>query len=403
MRHNGYPYFLFSQPDEIDHCLILDRFDPHHNNNNNGKYGIESRCVAWAPDQSYIAWSSGNCTVQLIPWCKQKQRSLRNDEDILHPKRSLDCKENVWSVAFGCGKSESIGTARFKFGQNSILATGLQSGRIKLWNCKSGSLLMVLFDHKDVISSLNFAPDFSLFLVSASHDGTLKLWDLNDDGNMYQTLRPHSKRLHGCRWSPDRKYIACVGDFKCAVLWKTDEKKIVRKFQGHYNTVMSCEFSPDGALLATASYDTRVILWDCDTGEVIRELGHMLPAPRPIYAGGANDHFVRNLSFSCDGRHVASVCDDGFIRVWNLAEEGDPCRIGVSVNSNALCCSFSPDGRALAVGNREGVVEILSCPRKIESLQHLCRLTTRRHLPTTKIDHLHLPLRLKEFLKYKHI
>ncbi|ESO82429.1 hypothetical protein LOTGIDRAFT_198013 [Lottia gigantea] len=399
MRQSGYPHFLFNQPNEFEHCESVECLDPHHNNNVT-KHGIECRSVTWALDYSYIAWSSGNCTVQLIPWNREQRKSC-DEEDICHSKHVLDCKEAVWSMAFGSGRSQNSRTSRFKFDQNMILATGLQSGRIKIWNCRTGLFLMVLFDHKDTISSLHFAPDSSMSLLSASHDGTLKLWDLNDDGNMFQTLRPQNKRLHGCRWSPNTKYIASVGDFKSVVIWRTSDFKLLRKLQGHYNNVTSCDFSPDGALLATASYDTRVIIWDFETGEILRELGHMFPAPRPIYAGGANEHYIRHVAFSCDGTHLASVCDDGYTRVWNLQESEDPEK--VAVNDNALCCSFSPDGTLLSVGNRQGVVEVLSSPRKIERLQHLARSTVRKHLPTIKIDHLHLPFRLKEYLKYKDI
>lgn len=85
---------------------------------------------------------------------------------------------------------------------------------------------------------------------------------------------------------------------------------MIRKLEGHHNDVVSCEFSPDGALLATASYDTRVIVWDPHTATILLELGHLFPPPSPIFAGGANDRWVRSVAFCHDGRHIASVTDD---------------------------------------------------------------------------------------------
>ena len=38
---------------------------------------------------------------------------------------------------------------------------------------------------------------------------------------------------------------------------------------------------------------------------------HLYPPPRPIFAGGANEHYVRGVSFSRDGLHLCSVADDG--------------------------------------------------------------------------------------------
>lgn len=37
---------------------------------------------------------------------------------------------------------------------------------------------------------------------------------------------------------------------------------------------------------------------------------HLFPPPSPIFAGGANDRWVRSVSFCPDGRHIASITDD---------------------------------------------------------------------------------------------
>lgn len=75
-----------------------------------------------------------------------------------------------------------------------------------------GDLLLELIDHKDVIRDLKFAPDGSMRLISASRDGTLKLWEMNDDGNMSKTMRGTGKWIYSCAWSPDAKLLCSVGD-----------------------------------------------------------------------------------------------------------------------------------------------------------------------------------------------
>ncbi len=75
-----------------------------------------------------------------------------------------------------------------------------------------GQLLHELLSHREVIRDLKFAPDGSMRLASASRDGTIKMWDLADDGNMYKTLKGDSKWLYACAWSPDAKLLASVGD-----------------------------------------------------------------------------------------------------------------------------------------------------------------------------------------------
>ena len=80
--------------------------------------------------------------------------------------------------------------------------------------CFSGKLLLLLKDHKDIVKSLDFAPDGSLILVSGSRDGTLKFWDLNDDGNMYKSVRASARWVYDAKWSPHCTRVASVGSDK---------------------------------------------------------------------------------------------------------------------------------------------------------------------------------------------
>ncbi|KAK3084253.1 hypothetical protein FSP39_010709, partial [Pinctada imbricata] len=344
---------------------------------NNRPVARETWSCAWAPDSSYFAWSCGDKIVRLIPWDRingrlskrsrqysgETEESLSSqienhdaqEEDRSESNRRsvfvIDCKENVWSVAFGSGTSKDYWRhqwRRFEFDTSLVLATGLQTGKIKLWNCVTGNLMLELLDHKDVVRSLNFCPNGNLNLASASCDGTLKLWDLDDDGNMYKTLRPGSKWIFSCRWSHDGKMLVATGANKLVAVYHTNDLSVCRKLQGHNHDVVSCEFSPDSAMLATASFDTRIIIWDPHTGDILKELGHLFPPPRLIFAGGANDHYIRGISFSCDGLQLCSVCDDSYLRVWHLDDVTDP--ICVAQHNNALCCAFSPNGHRISVG-----------------------------------------------------
>lgn len=54
----------------------------------------------------------------------------------------------------------------------------------------------------------------------------------------------------------------------------------------------------------------------CLEGIYIYELydvsfSHMFPTPRPIYAGGSNEYYVRCVSFSGMGHQIVTVADDG--------------------------------------------------------------------------------------------
>ncbi|XP_041882420.1 WD repeat and SOCS box-containing protein 1 [Corvus kubaryi] len=177
-----------------------------------------------------------------------------------------------------------------------------------------------------------------------------------------------------------------------------DKYSMLRKLEGHHNDVVACEFSPDGALLATASYDTRVYVWDPHIGVILREFGHLFPAPTPIFAGGANDRWVRSVCFSHDGLHVASLADDKMVRFWRIDEEYP---VQVAPLNNGLCCTFSTDGSVLAAGTQDGSMYFWATPSQVSSLQHLCRMAIRRVMPTSQVKNLPIPCKVVEFLCYQ--
>ncbi|KAL3856396.1 hypothetical protein ACJMK2_011162 [Sinanodonta woodiana] len=426
--------FQAIDPENIDPAVKCDELKAL---NHYAEAQKETWSVAWAPDCSYFAWSCGNHIVQLLPWDRDNNCILRGQEDETHtiqqedddifnntPLRShlncadsknkknnscqrrrfiLNCKDCVWSLAFGTGTSSvDISIRRFfLFEKDLILATGLALGQIKLWSAYKGELLIKLIDHQNVVRDLSFAPNGSLILVSASNDYTIKFWDLNRDGNMFKTLKftPCSAFVFSCKWSPNSKQIAAVGGNRSVFIWNAhDLNSPPRKLSGHLHTVYSCNFSPDGALLATASFDTTAIIWDPFTGDALLHLGHMCPPPHLIYAGGENGHFVRGVTFLTDCLHVATVCDDGYMRYWNLYDIQNP--VMIAAKNNLLCCASSPNGAVVSVGTREGEVSFYKVPHEVPTLLHLCRMAIRQNVPSTEVDRLYLPIKIKEYLKY---
>ena len=70
-------------------------------------------------------------------------------------------------------------------------------------------------DHTGIVRDLSFAPDGSLRLLSAASDSTLKLWHLDDDGNMSHTFRAkQTQAMTGCAWSPNNNIVCGVGELR---------------------------------------------------------------------------------------------------------------------------------------------------------------------------------------------
>jgi WD40 repeat protein len=209
----------------------------------------------------------------------------------------------------------------------------------------------ILHGHTDYVSSVAFSPD-GRTLVSASGDGTFRLWDVHSHRQLGQPLRGHTDYVTGVAFSPDGRTLASASAASAdrpgtVRLWDArSHRQLGQPLRGHTDSVESVAFSPDGRTLASASYDGTVRLWDTRSH---RQLGQPLR--------GHTD-YVNGVAFSPDGRTLASASSDGTLRLWDTRSHrqlGQPLRGNTAYVSSV---AFSRDGRMLASGGGDGTLRL---------------------------------------------
>ncbi|WP_308301771.1 DUF4062 domain-containing protein [Frankia umida] len=112
---------------------------------------------------------------------------------------------------------------------------------------------------------------------------------------------------------------------------------------GHAGGIYSCALSPDGSILATVSDDGTVRIWDLADMTV-----------RAVLTG--HTAAIWRCTFSPDGTSLATAGNDGVVRLWDV--ESGATRSVLSHRTAVTCCAFSPDGTALATTDQNGIVRL---------------------------------------------
>ncbi|WP_147069267.1 nSTAND1 domain-containing NTPase [Microcystis aeruginosa] len=181
--------------------------------------------------------------------------------------------------------------------------------------------------HDDSVFKVSFSPDGKT-IISGGRDGITKFWDV-ETGKEISTSRGHNS-INRNNNSFHRVILSSDGTIK---LLNIKTGKEITTFLGHKKQVESISFSPDGKVLASGSDDKTIKLWDVDTGEEILTLhGH--------------DGIVWSVSFSPDGKLLASGSDDKTIRLWDI-EMREKIRTRHLHDKGVTSITFSPDGKIL--------------------------------------------------------
>lgn len=266
------------------------------------------------------------------------------------------------------------------------------------------SEVLVISGHGGSISGLAFSP-VSNQIASASHDGTVRLWDTTT-GQPLLTLAGHNDRVTSVVFSPDGGRVVSGGWDGNVRVWDTASGQQIGSFE-HGAQVNTVAISFDGTRVAAGGInpeggglDGRIRVWDVASGEMIGQIdtfgtvnaidmiGTDLVAVgstgKSCEQGGdgvelynaitgeavvpieGDSGWINGLAVSADGTLIAGTgqmelcAGNGAVWVWNANSGQLQITLDTGSGSPATAVSFGASGQLVAAGGEDGTVRVWS-------------------------------------------
>jgi WD40 repeat protein len=322
------------------------------------RHSDQVRDLSFSPDGKTIASASLDQTINL--WNikdhkfirpingAQKYFGLRFVDNQTFVAASADSTIQHWNISgqqIGNFQGHSDDVLYLDVNKDGTLIASTGSDRtVRIWRIKGRKEIQRIDVVSEVINQASFHPDGKLIAL-ASNDQSVYLWSLRGIAPL-DVLRNSGRCLS---LSSDNQTIMSGDKNGIIKLWRKDGK-ILLNFKAHDKAISKVSFSPNGKILASVSNDGTSKLWHLD-GRFIGKLKDE----------NSNENIVAGMDFSPDGKFIASAHNDSTVKLWDLNGETIKLRqIFVGHKKKVTSVSFSPDSQKVVSGSEDQSAKLWS-------------------------------------------
>ncbi len=213
---------------------------------------------------------------------------------------------------------------------------------------------VTLSGHQEKLWHATWAPDGRRF-VTASEDGTAKVWDGNGRGK--PLVLKHDSPVFSAVFDGQGRRVLTASAGGIATIWDVSgpEPQARAQLRGHAHALSAAVFSPDGQRVATATDEGTIEMWDLSpvTGPVLEKT-----------LSGHEDAIVA-LDFDPEGKRLVSASFDRTACLWDVQKGTHACLEGHT--APVASAEFSPDGASIVTASYDGTARIWDVKTREES------------------------------------
>jgi hypothetical protein len=232
---------------------------------------------------------------------------------------------------------------RFSAGGGLVLAgggVGAASGRVAVWNVKTGRRLRTLGEELDIVLAADVSPDQRLVAFGGPQK-VVRIHSLETGAKLHDLVK-HTDWIQAAAFSPDGVLLATTDRSGGAMVWEAVSGRDFLTLQGHPGSVTSVAWRGDSNMLATGCEDGQIRLWELENGTLVKAW--------PAHGGG-----VTAVDFTRDGR-VVSVGRDRVPKIWTT--DGAQQRAFEACADIGLAVAACDETNRVLVGDWTGEIRV---------------------------------------------
>jgi pre-mRNA-processing factor 17 len=249
------------------------------------------------------------------------------------------------------GHTKAVTAIKFFPTYGHLLLSASMDGTARIWGTEEDKRVCIrsYFGHQKAIRGLSFNSDGTRF-ATCSYDKTVKLWD-TETGKVIGTYSngstPFCVEIHPTESLGHQMLVGCQN--KMIVQWDVREKKIVQKYDRHLGAVNTITFLENGHRFLSTSDDKSMRLWEYGISVEVKYIADPYMHSMPFVAKHPGGKWLLTQSLD-DHIYVYENGKHGFRQYKKKVFTGH------KISGYACQCGFSNDGRFVFSGDANGNV-----------------------------------------------
>ncbi|MFT5192552.1 MAG: mono/diheme cytochrome c family protein [Verrucomicrobiales bacterium] len=228
----------------------------------------------------------------------------------------------------------------------------VQSGKVILFDIKSGKRLAAIGDEIDVVLAADLSPDQKLLALGGSGK-VVKVYS-TADGTLQYKIEKHTDWITATAFSPDGKHLATADRAGGLHLWDASGGGIILSLSAHKASIRALDWRPDNKFLVSAAEDGHIIWWDVADGWPAIDRSNAHPPLRPAGSYGTIPNGVLAARFDHNGM-LSTTGRDQVVQLWDT--QGNSLKKFKLDSGLPISIAFSHCGDVLVGGDSLGQVQ----------------------------------------------